>query len=62
MQSFATQLLFRFFFDDNLGGQEYLKRTVWRVVDTMADMKAEQLGNNYSLIDFSSSYFLMIIF
>lgn len=41
MQSFATQMLFRLFFDDS--GMQYMRRTVLPVIQTLLGMKGEQL-------------------
>lgn len=41
MQSFATQMLFRLFFDDS--GMQYMRRTVLPVIHTLLEMKNEQL-------------------
>eukprot|EP01127_Copromyxa_protea_P022550 TRINITY_DN8147_c0_g1_i1.p1 TRINITY_DN8147_c0_g1~~TRINITY_DN8147_c0_g1_i1.p1 ORF type:complete len:756 (+),score=138.43 TRINITY_DN8147_c0_g1_i1:2-2269(+) len=42
MQSFATQMLFRLFFDDS-SGMQYMRRTVLPVIQTLLPMKASQL-------------------
>jgi hypothetical protein len=42
MQSFATQMLFRLFFDDS-SGMQYMRRTVLPVIQTLLEMKGEQL-------------------
>lgn len=41
MQSFATQMLFKLFFTDR--GMKYLEETVARVIETVMDMREEQL-------------------
>ena len=45
MQSFATQMLFKMFFTDR--GYVYLERTVARVIETVHDLKEEQLEVYY---------------